>query len=208
MVTVVLHLVRHAEQNDPVKEDPADGLSEVGRAQARALATWFAERDEQLDFVVHSPLARAVETAAIVADQLELARVEHDGLRDRTPVPGPGREHEYPEKVRAGLANVPAAERDENGEHIARELGLLLAAPDGHTSDLNILVVTHAYVVASMVARATGMPAWRWMTLPVLPTGVTMLRFDGADTTQGQLLRFNDTRHLAAAFRAPGTEPG
>jgi hypothetical protein len=96
-----------------------------------------------------------------VAGYLELALVEHDGLRDRTPVPGPGREHEYPEKVRVRSAQVPAAERDENGEQIAAELDRLLLAPMSHTSDLGIVVVTHAYVVASRCCASATPTALR-----------------------------------------------
>lgn len=64
-----LILVRHGE---PVRIEGADGpadppLSERGREQARAVARWLADA-ESLDAVVASPLRRASETAAPIAE--------------------------------------------------------------------------------------------------------------------------------------------
>lgn len=67
-------LVRHAL---PVRRISADGtpadppLSELGRAQADALAGWLAT--ERIDRLYASPLRRARETAAPLAERLGLA---------------------------------------------------------------------------------------------------------------------------------------
>lgn len=70
-----LLLIRHAE---PVRIAPGEGgggpvdpaLTVRGRQQADRLAAWLA--GEHLDAVIASPLRRAVETAAPVADQHRL----------------------------------------------------------------------------------------------------------------------------------------
>src|SRR5215211_8387218 len=55
-------------------------LNDVGREQARELAERLA--DERLDAVYTSPLRRAGETAAIVAERLGLTAEPLDGLRE------------------------------------------------------------------------------------------------------------------------------
>ena len=70
-----LLLIRHAR---PTRDDGADGsagpadpgLSPVGRQQAEALADWLAT--EPLDAIYSSPMRRAQETAAPLADRLGL----------------------------------------------------------------------------------------------------------------------------------------
>jgi len=70
-----LLVIRHAEPVRVTAEEtggaPADpGLTDRGHEQARRLAAWLAA--EGVDRVISSPLRRAVETAAPVADALGL----------------------------------------------------------------------------------------------------------------------------------------
>jgi phosphohistidine phosphatase len=69
---VKVYLIRHA---DAVSEDVAGldddrWLSPRGREAARVLARLLREEQVQLDAIVTSPLARAVQTAELVADGL------------------------------------------------------------------------------------------------------------------------------------------
>ncbi|HEY8543519.1 MAG TPA: histidine phosphatase family protein [Acidimicrobiales bacterium] len=67
-----LLLIRHARPNrDDGSGGPADpGLSPVGRRQAEALADWLA--GERIDAIYASPMRRAQETAAPLAERLGL----------------------------------------------------------------------------------------------------------------------------------------
>ncbi|MCC5950476.1 MAG: histidine phosphatase family protein [Acidimicrobiia bacterium] len=74
-----LVLVRHGRPHRTHEaEGPADpGLDELGRRQARAVAEWLAE--ESVDALYTSPLCRAVETAAPIAEVTGLdAEVDDD----------------------------------------------------------------------------------------------------------------------------------
>ena len=66
----IVHVMRHGEVYNPDKilygRLPDYHLSERGRAQAQAVADWLALRD--IVYVVASPLERAQETAAPIAD--------------------------------------------------------------------------------------------------------------------------------------------
>lgn len=77
-----LLLIRHAL---PVRVEGADGpadpvLADLGRRQADALAAWLA--DEPLHAVYTSPLRRAVETAAPLAERHGLDPVVDDDLAE------------------------------------------------------------------------------------------------------------------------------
>jgi 2,3-bisphosphoglycerate-dependent phosphoglycerate mutase len=77
-----LLLIRHAL---PVRVESADGpadpvLAELGHRQAGALADWLA--DEALDAIYTSPMRRAVETAAPLAERHGLAPVVDEDLAE------------------------------------------------------------------------------------------------------------------------------
>lgn len=68
----ILYLLRHGEVHNPEKilygRLPGYKLSEAGRNQARAAGKWLA--DKAIKAIYCSPMQRAQETAAIVAEQL------------------------------------------------------------------------------------------------------------------------------------------
>jgi broad specificity phosphatase PhoE len=80
--TTVVHLLRHGEVDNPrgiiYGRLPGYHLSANGRAMAAAAADYLAERDVVAVFC--SPLERAQETAAPVAERLELPIVTDDRL--------------------------------------------------------------------------------------------------------------------------------
>jgi len=78
-----LHLLRHAHAGDPTKWDGPDDirpLSEKGRMQAMRMGLFLAEIAFNPDSIVSSPLARAIETARLVASALELPVMVSDVL--------------------------------------------------------------------------------------------------------------------------------
>ena len=73
--TTLVHLVRHGEVYNPEKVlyGRMDGfhLSDLGREMAELTSQWMAPRD--VTYLVSSPLERAQETAAPIADKLGLS---------------------------------------------------------------------------------------------------------------------------------------
>lgn len=69
-----LTLVRHGQSEanrDGILQGQYDSpLSELGRRQAAHLAAWFASRSTRWDAVYCSPLSRARDTAAIIAERV------------------------------------------------------------------------------------------------------------------------------------------
>ena len=93
-MTTTVHLVRHGKVENPAGviygRLPGYHLSELGRKQAKAAADRLAERD--LKVVWASPLERAQETAAIIAEPHGVEVVTDDRLIESgTTLEGAGR---------------------------------------------------------------------------------------------------------------------
>ncbi len=69
-MTATLHLMRHGHVRNPTQilygRMPGFGLSQLGESQARSARDWLA--DEPLRAIYSSPMQRAQETAAVVAE--------------------------------------------------------------------------------------------------------------------------------------------
>jgi phosphohistidine phosphatase SixA len=75
---ITLFLIRHAHAGDPEHWTGDDGLrplTDKGRRQAERVGNLLSAADEAPDLVVTSPLARAEETARIVAGALDVPLV-------------------------------------------------------------------------------------------------------------------------------------
>ena len=74
-----IYLVRHAEAA-PGEPDHQRRLTPEGREQARQVGERLAEAEPRPEAVLHSPLVRAGETAALIAAPLGIAPEPHDRL--------------------------------------------------------------------------------------------------------------------------------
>jgi len=187
-----LLVVRHAEAAGHEDVDP--GLSERGRAQARALGARLA--GVRPAGILHGPRRRATETARVLAEALPATPVESSPLlEDRTPVPSAGGRSGYPERFWSWLDGVPADERDPDGAALTAALPDLVRLAEDRADDGPLVLVTHAFVVGWFVREVLGAPTWRWIRLAPANASLTVLRWDGDGS--GVLVSFNDTGHLA-----------
>ena len=68
-----LFLLRHAEAEEEAASDGERQLTNRGREQARTVGRFCARHDLYPEKILTSPLARAQQTAKIVADELKIA---------------------------------------------------------------------------------------------------------------------------------------
>jgi phosphohistidine phosphatase len=68
-----LYLLRHAEAEEEAASDEERQLNNRGREQARTVGRFCARNDLYPGKILTSPLARARQTAQIVADELKVA---------------------------------------------------------------------------------------------------------------------------------------
>ena len=148
-----LLLVRHGETDwnaDGRLQGHTDRpLSDYGRRQARELAGQLEDEGEELEAIYSSDLARARETAEIVAGRLGLPVVLDADLR---------------EKDWGTWEGLTAVERDrvefvgESAEaHQERILRALRRIAERHPGDRRVLVVTHGGSMRRVQTAAMGM---------------------------------------------------
>ena len=186
MAHTTLYLVRHGEQSPEANHSPDGGLSAKGRDQAGRLGRRLST--VTFDAVHHSPLARAAETARIVATHLPAGTPVHecDHARDRTPIPSD--KSGYPERWHGWLDTVPEDERDEDAVALTKAFAYFRGAGEHQ------LVVTHAFVIGWFVRQVLDAPPWRWIGLNHDNCGLTIVQFD--PERPATLLTYNDTGHL------------
>jgi broad specificity phosphatase PhoE len=168
-------------------------LSEAGREQARRIAGWFADR--RIGRLLSSPLARALETARILADRLELAEVE---LREElneldiglfTGLSVEQIRARHPEAwrffLRESWEGVPGAERIASLQDRAERLWELLAG--SAVAGRAALCVTHSGIMQWVLKATLGCRTW----MPVVPMGnCSVSRFSVDNRREGEPLGY------------------
>jgi broad specificity phosphatase PhoE len=185
----VVYLVRHGEVHNPARVRygrlPGFSLSERGRAEALARASWLRSRISERATIVSSPLERAVQTAEVLRDALAMgeavarderlieARSRFDGLRYRADALG-------------HLARVLALRGERSDERPSIVAARVLAAVFAWARDAEggaLVMVSHQLPIqyARMQLERGGARWWPWTERPRCETGsVTVLSVDGA----------------------------
>ena len=190
MARTQLYLVRHGEQDAAADHAPDGGLSQLGREQADRLGRRL--RTVPFSGIHHSPLARAAQTADVVAGHLpRVPRHDCDFVVDRTPVPSAGQRGRYPDRWHAWFDGVPDDERDEDA--------VALQAAVQHfgvtdSEDRRELLITHNFVIGWFVRHVLDAPVWRWIGLNQANCAITIVQWDS--DRPPTLVSFNDTGHL------------
>jgi probable phosphoglycerate mutase len=201
-VTTRVYLVRHG--STVLAEDRFAGetdvpLSEIGRAQARALGARLA--GDPIDAFYASPLDRALETARLVAAPhgrevvpcAELREISHGRWEQKSRAEV---ESLYPGEYARWEAD-PFSFAPEGGETglavLARALPALSEIVASHP-DGRVLVVSHKATIRLLVATLLGFdPRGYRERLDSRPAGLSILDF--RESTRARLALFNDTSH-------------
>ena len=170
-----------------------------GRDQCRQLAARL--RGIPLDAIWHSPLTRAVDSAAVIAESFPGAFLdEASELIDHVPhVPPP--DQRTPSM--AGFFDGCSANEQRDGEQMAERLTKRFAhAPGPGKISTHELLITHAYPVAWLVRDALGAPPAAWFSLTAIAnTGLTIIRYP--DDEPPDVFCVNDLSHLGTAEIQP-----
>ncbi|MGX2993578.1 histidine phosphatase family protein [Streptomyces sp. JNUCC 64] len=195
-----LYLTRHGEASPD-----GSGLTDAGRRQAVLLGERL--RGVPLAVVHHGPLARAEETAGLVAERLDGVPLRgSEAAGDYLPYL-PARE-ELPsataDAVLGFLAGFPAGER-ERGPGLAAAALAEFTGPVTGDEPRHELVVTHAFLIGWLLRAALDAPEWRWTGINHANAALTVIRY--APDRPPSVLLFNDTGHLPAELRWTGFPP-
>ncbi len=205
-----LVLVRHAQ---PVRVDegeadgPADpGLSEPGKGQARLLADWLAA--EPLDALVTSPLRRARETAAPVAETLGLAVEVDPGLTEYDATAGAyipieelreAKDERWYATIEGRWADAGGVDPAEFQRHVVPAIDALIERFAGR----RVVVVTHGGVLNVFLAHVLGTRSLLFFH----PEYTSISRVHAARTGPRSVATLNETAHLYARRTRKGASP-
>jgi broad specificity phosphatase PhoE len=210
---VRLLLIRHAEtehNRDGRVQGQADiPLSELGVRQALALAEHL--RHEPIAAIYSSPLARALTTAEAVAEPHQLPiTVEPDlmemNVGEMEGLSGAEMRSRFPEFLaewvteRGPLLEMPGGE---SLLQVQERAWCVVERVRAAHHDETVAMVTHNFVLLSLITRAIEMPLHEFRRMRLSVSGLTRLRFRGDRTL---LVQLNDTCHLVRAD-LPSTDP-
>jgi probable phosphoglycerate mutase len=182
-------LIRHGE-NDYVKKGrlaghiPGVHLNDTGRQQAAALAEKLTYAP--LKAIYSSPLERAMETAAPLAEKLNLPVIQRPGLIETDPGEWQGKTVKSLRRAKVWrvLQHAPSLFRFPGGESISQCQARLVAEMEElrqmHEDNDLVACVLHADPIKLIVAFYVGMPVDSFQRLAVGPASLSMLHV-GAD---------------------------
>jgi probable phosphoglycerate mutase len=175
-------LVRHAahELVDRILcgRMPGVSLGEEGRAQARRVAERLAR--ERIAAIHTSPLERAQETAAPIAEGLRLAPEVHEALNEIALGEWAGRSFEdlSQDPRWQSWNSARAMSRPPGGESMlevqARAVGHLERARAAHP-DQAVVLVSHADVIKAALLYFLGMPIDGYRLFDISPASISTL---------------------------------
>ena len=192
-----LILVRHGL---PERVELASGradpeLSELGREQARKVGAWLVR--EAIDAVYASPLRRAVETAAPLAEGLDLRPIIHASMaeydRDASryiPMEELKRE-DYPAwKAFVDGGYGEEVDMADFAMRVSDGMGEIIRANPGR----RVAVFCHGGIVNVWTAKVLGIPPSLFIDVDY----ASISRFLCASTGERSVRSLNETGHLAA----------
>ncbi len=193
-----LYLVRHGEQLDAEHGLPDGPLSPRGVRQARAIADRlggvpFAE-------VWHSPLQRAAETAAIIAERLPALEPQPSALLFDCVPSGPS--PEMPASYAPFFGSVTEAEIEAGKAQMADAVAEFLHS---ERADTHTLLITHNFVIGWFVRHVFDAPDWRWVSASQANCGLTIIQQRPGRVPV--LVVHNDLGHLPVELRTGMSEP-
>ncbi|HLS13277.1 MAG TPA: histidine phosphatase family protein [Beutenbergiaceae bacterium] len=198
MAARIVYLVRHGAA------DAWGQLTGEGHEQSRLIGQRLARLP--IDVVWHSPLPRAVDSAAIIAAQMSRVLVDEAAeLVDHVPfVP----ELEDLSPSWCGFFDGYSRSEADAGRQTAEGLVARFGTPNARGQrPTHEVAVTHAYPIAWLVRDALGAPPGRWLSLAgVANTGLTMIELN--DWELPGIVMLNDMSHLPTELRWTGFPAG
>jgi probable phosphoglycerate mutase len=206
-------LIRHAESNNMTSGQIGGpkgdtGLTDEGKRQLVLLRDRLADGDWNLAAVFTSPLPRAVETSAMIADVLGAEMLRHDGLGYRWPPAADGLswdEYRRDSRLPGGGVFRPYEDGIEPWAEFVARFGRTLYDILYEYAGQFVVFVTHEEMIDATLRTFGDLPLRGSFDVRVTPTSITEwtttddLRRGGPPDwalPRWRLERFNDAGHL------------
>ena len=157
----MIYIVRHGQTEKnraKLLQGRSDApLNEAGIRQAEELRAAFAEADITIDRVYSSPMGRAVQTAAIIADGITPETDDRLIEMDYGPYEGMDLTNPAPEVIYffQDFVNHPAPKGMEPLQCVVARLGTFLEEIREYAAEHNILIATHAIAMKGALEYLT-----------------------------------------------------
>lgn len=177
-----IYLVRHGDYHyrEVAPATVGQGLTERGREQAQATATWLADTDDNIRSIRSSDFTRAVETASILASALPLARLEIDPMLREC-------EDVYFEDTN----RVPQSAVETFDE--------LFGRANGHRDP--IVVVCHANLIRYLLCRLLAWTRQEWESVLIGNCSVSIVELQTEPEPGHRVVEVAKVRHLPERLR-------
>jgi broad specificity phosphatase PhoE len=209
-----------ADRLDLDVRDPDVDLSDTGRDQASSLGRWLAAlpEAERPTAVLSSPFTRALRTAELAAEGLELAVRTDERLRERDfgafdGMTGAGIRDQYPDEARRRQSLGKFYYRPPSGESwadVALRLRSLLATEALRHDGERLLVVAHQAVIMVFRYVLEGLSERELLEIDddVQIANASFTRYEPDDEGHLVLRAFNCVDHLETEDVTEEREPG
>lgn len=207
-----LYLIRHGQSyvnlQDWTEGNQDTGLTDLGRRQAAALATWIVAAVPHIDVLYASTMSRARETAEAVAQAYDKNIYFDDRLReignnrrDHTAWPNddlPRQYANYWSSEQPFSSVTPYVELGETWMHFRTRVGLLVEELVTKHQNETVMVVCHGGVVEAVFDHIFNIGPWRRCEVWEHNTGISHFEYVAHPNRETWRLHFhNRQEHLA-----------
>lgn len=188
-----LVLVRHGHyEREGDLGDTVWGLSALGRRQAarcgRRLLRQIPYYDGKFEGIYTSPWPRALQTAEIIAHELNVDKVRVKPYLHEIPPLVPADENGV--SVHPGIPVTPEDDRKLAVDQLERVRARFFKAT---RSDCTYVIVCHGNLIRYLVAHTLGLPLESWMRMDIHHASITEIRIFPQNLCA--LMSYNDTGH-------------
>lgn len=177
-----VHLVRHGDYDyrDRTPATDGQGLTERGRLQAAATATWLSNRDHEVRVVLGSDYTRAIQTADLIAAAIPSAeRITDTTFRE--------------------CEDVYFKEADQMQVSAQRAFDRLFGAQVYNRTSM--VVFAHANLIRYLLARLENWSKRKWQSKSIPPCSISTVSINAEDSVTRKASSVAFVRHLPLALR-------
>lgn len=193
--TRTLYLIRHGDYDHADDRDPEVGkaLVPIGVAQARLVGARLRGMPIAWDALFTSPMTRALETAKVIGDDLDLEATVSRNLRECTPPTW--REDIMEDETPEDLAACDKQLDEAFTQFFQPAMG----------AERHEIVSAHGNVIRSFVVRALGVDKESWLGMSIGNCSLTVIQVNPDGTMK--VLAFSDIGHIPPNLQTR-TSPG
>lgn len=191
MTTRTLYMIRHGQYDTSTKTVDGGSLTDIGREQASYAGQAVARIP--VDIIHASTMTRAIETANIIAEQVQAEYKTYDVIREAIPTIPP----RIATEILQFMENDPLFTHDtihQDKKRVDEAFEQFFSAPEENEQSTHELLVCHGNIMRYLVCRALDINVDTWAKMNINHCGITIITVD--TQARRRLITHNATGHL------------